>query len=161
MSIEDLLRPRIKVIADFWDNPFGVGQILTMLMMKGGKYAGEWVYKWIDEKNNQGASLKRLSDFKQFPHLFKELEWHEERKSEEMPYAVNVQNTDYFSWENGVYKYAGWVRDGHAWWVKTDPNKFFPQWGTEMGELEARWFSLKNALPVTKEEYESYLKQKQ
>ena len=62
MTTEELLQPRFKVIADFPGSNFGIGEILDK----------EWVGKFFDE-------------LQYFPHLFRKLEWFEDRKVEDLP----------------------------------------------------------------------------
>lgn len=71
LTVEDLMKPRYKVIADFPGNQWKVGQILLKndKVFKGDGYSEE--YK-----------------LEHFPHLFKKLEWFEERKTEDMPEYV-------------------------------------------------------------------------
>jgi hypothetical protein len=65
-SIDHLLFPRYKIIADYPGNPHKVGHIL--------EYArgDDW-------------DKKHIETCKKYPHLFKELAWHEERPKEDMP----------------------------------------------------------------------------
>jgi len=63
MSKEELLRPRFKVIAGWWDmKPYKVGDII---------------------ESGQHDDL-----FSPYPHLFKRLEWWEERTNDELPEYV-------------------------------------------------------------------------
>lgn len=63
MTIEQLMQPRWKVLADYPQSVYTVGEILF--------------YK--DVTSSIGAF------FREYPHLFKKLEWWEERKVEDMP----------------------------------------------------------------------------
>jgi len=72
MSIEELLKPRWKVIVTFPDNRnYEVGSVLDR----------DWCRYVNDEDESEGVIWK-ISDF---PHLFKKLEWWEERKVDDMP----------------------------------------------------------------------------
>jgi hypothetical protein len=65
MSVEELLKPRFKVIADYPGCEYSIGYILSI----------------PDADFDTG-----YEDFlKTYPHLFKELEWHDERDEIEMP----------------------------------------------------------------------------
>lgn len=101
MSTVDLLAPRIKVIADFWDNPFQVGDIIQFITFKNyhdfftNKVKGkDWSTDFIEVKRTccdfkQGSFVVwNLREFTPYPHLFQPLEWWEERKVEDMPEYV-------------------------------------------------------------------------
>jgi hypothetical protein len=68
----DLMKPRWKVIADYPKNPYHVGDILN-----GGFRSEDLIY--CDDKGPR---------WRDYPHLFRKLEWWEERKPEEMPEYV-------------------------------------------------------------------------
>ena len=69
-KVEQLMRPRYKVIADYPGNNMAVGKILT--------------FEWHAE--NQRIELCFYYD--KYPHLFRKLEWWEQRTPEEMPEYV-------------------------------------------------------------------------
>jgi hypothetical protein len=83
MSIEDLLKPRYKVIADYPNTPFKVGEILQ-------RKEGDWL-------NDKGWSKL----YEPYPHLFKKLEWWEDRKLEYMPHFLKGKTRSYeiLTWE--------------------------------------------------------------
>lgn len=68
-SIEHLLAPRYKVIADYPNSPYYVGQVLS-----GDSY-----------KTNEPYGGR-------YPKIFVKLEWWEERQESEMPRFVKVNN---------------------------------------------------------------------
>jgi predicted transcriptional regulator len=68
MKIEELLQPRFKVIANFPDSTRNIGDIIYVDNKKE-KYWSENYEKWLST----------------FPHLFKKLEWFEDRKIEDLP----------------------------------------------------------------------------
>jgi hypothetical protein len=80
MTKEELLKPRWKIIAaipfkeeeDFWK----VGEILDR--------------DWGWHGNDEDGFKYHISDY---PHLFKKLEWWEERKVEEMPEYLKWRDT--------------------------------------------------------------------
>lgn len=80
-SIEHLLTPRFKVIADFPGCPWLIGRVLVK---EGGHY----------ECHKAPASLK-IRNPEKFPAVFKKLEWHEERTLEEMPQYVKKRDEVY------------------------------------------------------------------
>lgn len=49
------------------------------------------------------VSRMKIDHYKDFPHLFRELKWYEERKAEEMPVYVKLQQP-YDTIQPGVYK---------------------------------------------------------
>ena len=99
LSKEELLIPRYKMIADFpWssrDN-HNVGDIFT----DDGK----------SPVMNQENTPIRAIDWQRFPHLFKELQWWEERKIEDLPEYIkaNVHCDEHF------FKVYAYVRASDA-----------------------------------------------
>jgi hypothetical protein len=71
MTVEELLKPRYKVIADYPGNHYGnIGTILDR----------DWAQYPNDDETQ--PAIWRIS---QYPHLFKKLKWWEERKLNDMP----------------------------------------------------------------------------
>lgn len=83
-KIEDLLKPRYKVIA-LWptcSTSMKVGNIIV--------YDDEFDIFWID------GNAYNPKNVKLYPHLFKPLAWWEDRKPEEMPkYVKETEATEY------------------------------------------------------------------
>jgi len=116
-AIDDLLRPRYKVIADYPDNEFEVGEILPDDVVS----------------NEEDEILK-------YPHLFKKLEWWEERQISEMPEYVKLpawhdeNETEFLhvdgknSWHH--FNEAGYFgikhRSGGGLYVGYERSKFLP-----------------------------------
>ena len=92
MNTEDLMKPRYKVIADYPGNIWMVGTIMDLDMSK-----------------------QLVSFYDKYPHLFRKLEWWEERKIEDMPEYVKCLGfvRKFKKWhhqENGMvqlYDYPG------------------------------------------------------
>lgn len=88
MSVEDLLKPRFKVIADYPNSCLRVGYIIdkpTPIL-------------YIQSYAN---GVSDMETFAQYPHLFKALKWWEDRTIENMP--KYVKNED-----GAVYKVIGY-----------------------------------------------------
>jgi hypothetical protein len=68
MSVEELLKPRYKVIADYPNNSWSVGEIIDR----------DWGWDGDDE-------IGFKHHISHYPHLFQRLEWWQDRKPEEMP----------------------------------------------------------------------------
>ena len=71
MKAKELLKPRFEVVGDFPDNHYG--KIGTVLDRNWSKYPND------DETE---TPIWSISDF---PHLFRKLNWWENRKKEDMP----------------------------------------------------------------------------
>ena len=95
MNNEELLYPRYEVIADFWDNPFEIGQILTcknkqepemppISELKSGKIT-EYLFTDYVALREGGSAMYSEPNFSNYPNLFKKLEWWEKRKESELP----------------------------------------------------------------------------
>ena len=86
MSIEDLLKPRYKVQANYPYSPFKKGQIITFNGLSQGKYFHEYtkeapVHLEADEDGET-----------EYPAIFMEVAWHYERAIEDMPSYLSYTN---------------------------------------------------------------------
>lgn len=124
---EELLKPRYKVIADYPGCKFKIGNILTYVREIAQTYD-----LWRNEKT--GVEII-YSGFGAFPHLFKKLEWWEDREPSEMP--------EYVKWtDTGVLcKYHNHIG---AYFYLADDNSF--------------GYALTNTIPATAAEYDEYVK---
>lgn len=119
MSTEKLIKPRWKVIASFPDSEYKVGDIEDR----------DWS-KYVNGEDESDGVLWRISDF---PHLFKHLEWWEDRKIEEMPKYLKADPSwskyfvakvkDYYGENNYVrFEYDGNIPQ------QCDSNKYYTEW---------------------------------
>lgn len=143
-KIEQLMRPRYKLIADYPGCSFEVGTILEPndegeLYSKVGGYS--WTAVRILEK-----------DVKKFPHLVKRIEWYEERSLDEMPDYV-VRNFEVYSGglvgDPDILKVAEHFKSGRG--EKTVHNQSFDTFTSENGL--ARSYSYMGFLPCTHADY--------
>lgn len=74
MTPDELLKPRYKVIADYPGNLWQIGEILDR----------DWGWNGDDENGFKN----KVSDY---PHLFKPLQWWEDRKKDDMPDYVKQE----------------------------------------------------------------------
>lgn len=140
MTTEELLKPRIKVAADYPDCPYAVGSIIEI------------------EEDQEGDQYLAVSGFivyfpEKYPHLFKKLEWWEERKLEEMPEYVKITSTPML-----VERF---IAIGQI--VKIHKH-FSTSWG-DYSKSGCQVFgddfmSYSKCLPATQTEYEQYINQK-
>lgn len=128
LSKEELLIPRFKVIADYPQSPFTIGDII-----KHNAVLDDFIY--YDEEG-----IVRITP-KYYPAIFKKLEWWEDRSFEELP--EYVKNAD------GVYKtyFSIPSKNGSLWeWQVVHPTK---EYGAEI------MYIVDNKMePSTEEEYE-------
>src|SRR5438477_4551077 len=110
MNKEELMRPRYKVIADYPLSSLSLGSTIvprdpmSACVVQGGAW---------------------FIDLNKYPHLFKKIEWWEERKPEEMPEYVRVNSgivckVITYSQENGRY----WLKefkDSPVWVEQVTP----------------------------------------
>jgi len=92
MTTEELMNPRYKVIADYPNSPFNIGEILL-----------------LKSKNCYESNLDKqiYTDRypEKYPHLFKPLAWPEERKPEDMPeYLKPIE--EFNQWPGLILKVA-------------------------------------------------------
>lgn len=84
-KVEELMKPRIKVMMDYPDCEYEVGQIIQFVQ-KSTYYTGEpeWETGFILTKNGEQVQ-SCIKKFEPYPDIFKPLEWWEDRKLEDMP----------------------------------------------------------------------------
>jgi hypothetical protein len=157
MTPEELLKPRYKVIAPYPDMPFSVGQVLLLQKHKEG-----WEYTWAEHDGFHSMTDLEMSEF---PHLFKEMEWWEEREEKDMPEYVKI-NADECSFirgtvlkVDGVGRYPDRIKplgnEGDLYVTLTIPED------TETHDAgEQVTMNVKNVLPATLSEYEQLNKAK-
>lgn len=80
MNNEQLMLTRYKVIADFPNSDMDTGEIYTRLPTGN----------WKCNRDSRGYGAATVPQFHCFPHLFKRLEWWEDRAPEEMPEYVKA-----------------------------------------------------------------------
>jgi hypothetical protein len=137
MTPEELLRPKYKVIADYFYNPYKIGDIITVEYEDRSIHLTTTQHRDEFGETVQQANYfhpKRLDDF---PHLFQRVEWWEGLKPEEMPSYVKHKNGNIYKVSEYSEGLIGVVIEGGF------------------------WAHLKNLFPATKEQYEEYIKQKQ
>lgn len=173
MSTNELLLPRYKVIA-IWPGmhlePFRLHEIVTLQYHteeEGEDKAEGFVY--IPYKHKP-KNFMWESFFTLFPHLFKKMEWWEERKSEEMPMYVKVIREDCAK-DTGLYcKVFRWTVFDEKIQIITG------QYGAELegytplylartelnfpGQVYGR-LNVTHLIPATLAEYEQYINQKE
>jgi len=94
-TVEDLLRPRFKVIAMYPYCPYEIGDLVEFSDLETSFHCTttkEWdVFTETFEDSVNYFSIDVLG---MWPHLFKKLEWWEERKDEELPRFVSYPNKE-------------------------------------------------------------------
>lgn len=152
LSVDELLRPRYKVIADYFYNPYKIGDIITVLYDDRSVHLTTTSYR--DEfgetvEQNNFFNPKRLEDF---PHLFKPLSWWEDRHYKDVEAVKHIKNTK----TNKVYEvehygamfgYMSGVRDNFT-------PKRTENWPDGSIELAAYH------VPITEAEYNAYINKK-
>lgn len=119
MTVDELNFPRYKVIADYPESMFNVNHIIQINNTEFGN-----------------------SFFAKYPHLFKKLEWWENREPAEMPEFLNIKRY------NQIIRVTNWrISMRHPY---CDISEFKGPFAGHISD----W------LPATKEEYESQNKTK-
>jgi hypothetical protein len=144
MTKEELLIPRYKCIAPMpfdRDKLYNVGDIFT----DDGKVA---------VRNQHGDPVYPI-DWATYPHLFKPLHWWEERELSELPEYIMFAK-DYAGFKDGqVFKTENWNKQNEA-------AGYCIGFLTGTGEYDKCAVPINcGLLPATKEEYESYIRQKE
>lgn len=127
MSNEELMRPRYKVIADYPGNIMPVGSIFW------DDVESIEIITPTGSRSVQGSYPYRNKD--KFPHLFKKLEWWEDRRPEDMPKYLNCPSRKMFFRVERWHK-SYFIIDGRQ-------------------KMQYR-----NYIPASQAEYEQYINQK-
>lgn len=166
MTTEDLMKPRYKVIADYFYNPYKIGDIITVLYDDRSVHLTTTHYR--DEFGGEVEQAncfnpKRLNDY---PHIFQPLEWWQERAIGDLPEYVKVTREDCAK-DTGLYcrvhKWSpidnllpssigeiGAELEGYEPSYLCRPDLNFP--GQRYGRLNAV-----HLLPATEADYNAYL----
>lgn len=146
MTLIELLSPRYKVIAP-WPGmdaePFHLGQVVTLQrhVIEDGHI---WIHMPIKHMPN---SYMRQEFFDNFSHLFKKLEWWEDRKPEDMQ-GLYIRSTANNASNGGVFKIKNhYTSDGH----KRHPLPYFT---TEEDSLGWYYHTQRPGI-ITKAEYDA------
>jgi len=105
--VSELMKPRVKCIGyqdmHYPGSPFGTGKILTF-----EKIHGELRYEWFEY---DGKNWITKSETDNYPHLFKPLQWWEEREREDMPDYIRIEDmvveVDCYVYDIGFNFYYG------------------------------------------------------
>lgn len=125
-TVEELMKPRVKCIANDTSGDFEVGEILYP-DSDGFYYLYNDVGRW------------RLYP-EQYPHLFRRLEWWEERSPEDMPEYVKYASTGKvykaIKYKNGnsivqimddFWKIPMWNQLGEPYWIPATEQDYTTQ----------------------------------
>jgi len=85
-TIEQLMKPRLKVIADYPHNPYEIGQIIEPV-------DDRFAIAFVPSRNEFGESIVTeymvpVEQAEQYPQLFVKAHWAEQRKQEDFPAYV-------------------------------------------------------------------------
>ena len=106
MTATELMIPRFEIIAEYPNCEFKNGEIISRV-----KYATNDIYH-TDENPPVGGL--DLSEIEKYPHLFRKMNWWEDRKAEEMPKQVickaipnDTEIIDIEEWDMDIL--VGWI----------------------------------------------------
>lgn len=149
-QIEELLKPRYKVIADYPKSEFEIGEIiqfdrigfLPMIFLEDQTEG--WLTDFIEKP--RGSVMYSIKMFEPYPHLFQPLQWWEERPIEELPLYVRFGEKGK---QYAIYKIIEWnpehaMEDFKPWGYAERPKDYF---------ISLRF---PNNFPATREEYDNY-----
>ena len=89
MTVEELLKPRYKVIAEDTSGNFKVGDIFYWRSSGESGWGGNDGYYSLSNKAPKDVDKLFVPTYvDQYPHLFRLMHWSEERKPEDMPKYV-------------------------------------------------------------------------
>lgn len=133
-TVEELLKPRYKVIADYPKSVYEVGTIIN-----AGTTSEDCIYC-----DREGPRMRH------YPHLFQPLPWWSDRKVEDMPEYVRCLcygGEDERIGGVAIVEQGNILHENAIWLLKDDKICFM--------------WPLKYLKPIEKEEYELFKQQKQ
>lgn len=157
-QIQELLKPRYKVIGDYPSSDYEVGLVIHFPEKENWFTKDlEWVTEPIRGKNG-GISQRSIKYFEEYPNLFKLLEWWEERDIKDMPEYVKF-NEDRMSttFLDGVEEpefhkvKRHWAESLDTHWRYSSYKHFISEWHNVAYNYSA-------FLPSTEYEYNDYNK---
>lgn len=139
-----LLQPRYIVEANYPNSPFQVGDILVVkhhTMYKDGEVFA------LEDDDNVSSWITYAKDF---PNIFRKLNWWEHRELDEMPRWVKWKHKDDKRRSKHVIEVHWSIKDGELMIKRSIYS-------------DAYWFKVSDyeITPATKEEYLNYLKSNQ
>lgn len=139
-AMKNLLTPRCQVIADYFYSPYKIGDIIEPNERGTVHLTTTVQYDSFDGQNHDVVNYMPFETVKKYPHLFKTLNWWQQRAAEDMPEYLK----DYIQGKIVVKVYQ-YLSDGFI----SDTNK-------QTGYASP----LHIFVPATKEEYENFIKSK-
>jgi hypothetical protein len=152
-SVEKLLKPRYKVVATYpFNDHFMLNEVIELNEFDGREHLAKHMNEWFVMQRPLNPQSDRLpltmheSTFNLYPHLFKRLEWFEDREPGDMPEYVKRVRQD---------KTVQVLR-------VLDPSCNMREFGHEDNTIEHRfvWPNASGYLPATLQEYNEYLESK-
>lgn len=140
LTKEQLLLERVKVISDYPDSIYKIGDIIVYSREVAQSY-DEWHNVRTGEK-----SFKNPGFFKKYPHIFQPLPWWSDRKPEDMPDYLRI------NYGNGPV-----LCNVSQWMHKIGEQMVFEYYKNGLALRE----TTKGTEPITEEEYNAYINQKQ
>lgn len=127
MTVEELLKPRFKVIADYPGSECFIGSVICK---SGDSYRDE-----------SGFMIMATNKPENYPAIFKRLEWWEDRKVEDMPEYLKIEGHE------PIFKVEKWICENDTMYASLP----YPAPSHTMGSKYYKSF------PATPEEYTQYI----
>jgi len=89
-TVEELLRPRYKVIADYPGSDFNIGCIIEFDCQTYFFGTLDWQSALVILPNGS-SGIYGIGMFEPHPHLFRQLQWWEDREESDMPEYVRLR----------------------------------------------------------------------
>ena len=108
MTAKELLKPRFEVIADY---PYSANQVGEQLQRITD-------HLFVVSRHGDNSSLYTIEALHVYPHLFRQLNWWEYRKIEDMPNKLTNKNgTIYRVFEWDMQNMAAYVTERKSLWI--------------------------------------------
>ncbi len=138
MENDQLLIPRFKVMANYPNSQFRIGQVISLNKYDACKY-------WHEYTDKEPFYLED-GDEKKYPSIFRKMEWYQARVISEMPDYLKNYSDEELAFVLKVEKYNT-HKDSDELWC------FEYYW---QNEKDIKRMSLADWVPATKEEFDTF-----
>lgn len=143
MTKDELLKPRWKVIADYPYCPYQIGDMVEVSDLGIHFHCTTTkVYNSFNAEMENQVNYFSIELIKNFPHLFRELHWSEDREISDLPKYVKGVDGYY---KGKTFKIAHLSQNGRIWHVDNEiEHQTFLRWATDF-------------IPADESDYNDYL----
>ena len=91
MKASELLKPRYEVIASYPGSEFEVGEVVQLNRSDENK-----PFRYLSYQNESGPEVWYTHTFQEYPHIFRKMNWWEQRSADQMPDKIKHTEGDVY-----------------------------------------------------------------